>query len=57
MTPSTNTARPGLAAAPSRFAMYEAALIRRQLTHTEWRELLKPRPQLAAALTTRQRSH
>ncbi|MFD3808250.1 hypothetical protein ACFWTC_32765 [Streptomyces sp. NPDC058619] len=40
--------------APGRFAMYEAALIRRQLTDAEWRDLLKVRPGLAAALAARE---
>ncbi|MGW7348141.1 hypothetical protein [Streptomyces sp. NPDC054854] len=54
MTPRTNTVPPD-PAAPGRFAMYEDALIRRQLTETEWHELLKTRPQLAAALTAHDR--
>ncbi|MFD3940962.1 hypothetical protein ACFWSF_34380 [Streptomyces sp. NPDC058611] len=42
MTPHTNTTRPDPAAAPNRFAMYEAVLIRRQLTDAEWHELQDP---------------
>ncbi|MFJ2753645.1 hypothetical protein [Streptomyces sp. NPDC087297] len=56
MTPSTDTAPPAPAGAPSPFAMYQAALIRRQLTDAEWHELRKTRPHLAAALAARERS-
>lgn len=42
---------------PSRFAMTEAAMIRRGLTDTEWDELLTRRPSLKDALTAhRQRT-
>jgi hypothetical protein len=41
---------------PSEFAMYEAALTRRQMNDSEWQELLLSRPNLAVALTARTRS-
>ncbi|MFD3682814.1 hypothetical protein [Streptomyces sp. NPDC058613] len=49
--------RPAHAAGrPSRFAMYEAALVRRRLTDAERHELLEGRPYPAAARTARERS-